>query len=209
MPVRDTQSLPAFLDGLSGAFPFGIPNLDTAGRQSILLHLPIKYDAITWTKAYFEQCVALYVQERAYSTSQLIYGCFSAEPMGLRDFIDNVLGHVYSTLDHGEEASLHFHEVSLLFFTIGTALAFERYNTTGESQTPAELSRRYHALGRAAFSLEPLGRRNTVWTVTSLIMFVNSTMLIDWEASAHRWSIVGLAAQVAHSVSLSAQCRLQ
>ena len=108
---------------------------------------------------------------------------------------------VYESVKQGDGDHLHFHEVSLLFFVLACGVVLERYQNS-EGFEAQGLHLRYYHIGKAAFSIEPLGTRNTVWTVASLIMHSHYSVSADWESSAYRWFILGLAIQVSHSVSI-------
>lgn len=110
--------------------------------------------------------------------------------------MNTVICPIYGTSDNGSVSfdSIHSHHIAVFFVVLASGVYY--------AQHPQALveSQQYHALARAALSIDPMMREATCATVQALFMIMRFVYISDRTSSEERWLLSGLVARVSQIV---------
>ena len=118
------------------------------------------------------------------------------DPIPRPDFESLILEPLYQSEDQLTLGSIHSHRLSIFFILMATGLL------TDHQPAVRTRSEQYHALARAAFSVDSIVREATCDSVQAVFMMIYYGYLVDRSSTEIRWILSGLAARLAQMVSL-------
>ncbi|KAI0048106.1 hypothetical protein FA95DRAFT_1595332 [Auriscalpium vulgare] len=135
-------------------------------------------------------------RERAIQLVDLYYVnlAWIKDPIPRGDFNRVILEPVYQSVDiHACLSTLHAHSVSVFFMVLALGSLFDPYTLAAEQ---------YHALGRAAFVLEPIVRGATCASSQALLLMLHFLYNTDRSGTERAWVLMGVTAKVAQMIGL-------
>jgi hypothetical protein len=169
--------LPFEIIDLCNAYPFGL-----RGSQ--------------YTKFLFLPFLPPY--ERALELMELYYGnvAWMFDPIVRDDFMTNILTPLYGHTRSPNVNNIHSHRLSVFFIMLASGVLYE------ESSSSGVLAEQYHALSRAALSIDPIYQDATCATVQALFMTFGHIYQSDRTNNEGRWLLMGLVVRVAQLIGL-------
>ena len=117
------------------------------------------------------------------------------DPIVVEDFIRTIVDPIYGTLGFASLHTLHPHRLSVFFILLATGMLCHH------DPSSAVLAERYHALARAALSLESILAEATCAAVQALFMMFRYIYASDRTSNEARWILTGLCCRLAQTVS--------
>ncbi|KAG2157850.1 uncharacterized protein EDB93DRAFT_1078285 [Suillus bovinus] len=169
--------LPFEIIDLCNAYPFGL-------RDS------------QYTKFLFLPFLPSY--ERALHLMELYYRnvAWMFDPIVRDDFMTNILSPLYGHTGSPNVDNIHSHRLSVFFIVLASGSLYE------QSSSSKVLAEQYHALSRAALSLDPIYQDATCATVQALFMTFGHIYQSDRANNECRWLLLGVVARVAQLIGL-------
>ncbi|KZP10749.1 hypothetical protein FIBSPDRAFT_199814 [Athelia psychrophila] len=146
-----------------------------------------------FNKSYFNEYLP--TREHAIALIDRYYVHFCLwEPIRQQDFFENILSPIYTSAARPSAESVHAHQLSLFFILLASAGIHDK--------NPSSVFQRqqYHALARAAFSLEPIAREVTTASTQALFIIIWYLHLSDANSIEERWLLGGVCAKTAQTV---------
>ncbi|TFK17318.1 hypothetical protein FA15DRAFT_337891, partial [Coprinopsis marcescibilis] len=173
---RHPPDLPPDIIDLLHAFPFGIRDRHYS-RGAFQHYIPGRDRAAYLSNLYFIHIGWMY------------------EPISRADFTASILDVIYV---NGERRldSIHSHKLSVFFIILANGAVFDDDHNVGS------ISRTYHALSRAAFSLDSIYEEATCATVQAMFLIVRFLYNADRDRNEERWLLTGLNCRLAHMIGL-------
>ncbi|KAG1741151.1 hypothetical protein EDB19DRAFT_739063 [Suillus lakei] len=137
-------------------------------------------------------------RERALQLMELYYRnvAWMFDPIVRDDFMTNILTPLYGHTGSPNINSIHSHRLSVFFIVLASGVLYE------QSQSSGVLAEQYHALSRAALSLDPIYQDATCATVQALFMAFGYIYQSDRTNNEGRWLLMGVVARVAQLIGL-------
>jgi hypothetical protein len=108
----------------------------------------------------------------------------------------NILTPLYGHTGSPNINNIHSHRLSVFFILMASAVLYEHSSSSGV------IAEQYHALSRAALSLDPIYQDATCATVQALFLTVRYNYQSDCMDNESRWLLMGVVARVAQLVSI-------
>ncbi|KAG0709249.1 fungal-specific transcription factor domain-containing protein [Suillus ampliporus] len=169
--------LPFEIIDLCNAYPFGLRDSQYT-KFLFLPFLPPRERALQLTELYYQNVAWL------------------NDPIIRDDFMTNILTPLYGHTGSPNIDSIHSHRLSVFFILLASGVLYD------ESPSSAVLAEQYHALSRAALSLDPIHQDATCATVQALVMTFTHIYHSDRTNNEARWLLMGVAARVAQLIGL-------
>ncbi|KAF8892108.1 hypothetical protein BD779DRAFT_1437104 [Infundibulicybe gibba] len=169
--------LPSEIIDLMNAFPFGLKDCPYS-KMLFVPYLPHRDRAMELADLY-------------YTTAAWMY-----DPIVREDFV-SILDTIYGNSGYANLDNIHGHRLSAFFIVLANGIL---YDTHPSSPT---ISEQYHALARAAMSLDSMLNEATCATVQALFMMFRFIYNSDRSSNEERWLLTGMCARVAQSVPTS------
>lgn len=112
-----------------------------------------------------------------------------------QDFVTTIMDPIYGTTGYTSLDTLHSHRLAVFFIIMATGCLFELHPAA------SMIADQYHALARAALSLDSLLQEVTCATVQTLFMVVRFIYSSDRTSNEERWILTGLCARIGQTVS--------
>ncbi|KAG1769517.1 hypothetical protein EV702DRAFT_1140943 [Suillus placidus] len=169
--------LPFEIIDLCNAYPFGLRD----SQYTKFLFLPF-----------------LPPRERALQLMELYYGnvAWMFDPIVRDDFMTNILTPLYGHTGSPNVNNIHSHRLSVFFILLASGVLYEQSPSSGV------LAEQYHALSRAALSLDPIYQDATCATVQALFMAFGHIYQSDRTNNDSRWLLMGVVARLAQLIGL-------
>lgn len=107
----------------------------------------------------------------------------------------NILTPLYGHTGSPNINNIHSHRLSVFFILLASGALYEQSSSSGV------MAEQYHALSRAALSLDPIHQDATCATVQALFMATRHIYLTDCANNEGRWLLMGVVGRVAQLVS--------
>ncbi|KAG2344031.1 hypothetical protein BDR05DRAFT_1019117 [Suillus weaverae] len=169
--------LPFEIIDLCNAYPFGLRD----SQYTKFLFLPF-----------------LPSRERALQLMELYYRnvAWMFDPIVRDDFVTNILTPLYGHTGSPNVNNIHSHRLSVFFILLASGVLYEQSPSSGV------LAEQYHALSRAALSLDPIYQDATCATVQALFMAFGYIYQSDRANNNSRWLLMGVVARLAQLVNI-------
>ena len=118
------------------------------------------------------------------------------DPIIEQDFTTTILDLIYGTTGFPGLDTLHSHRLSVFFILLANGMVFDSHPSS------PNLGRQYHALARAALSLDSILLEATCATVQALFLMFRFIYNADRSCNEERWLLTGLSARLSQTVSL-------
>jgi hypothetical protein len=119
------------------------------------------------------------------------------DPIGVQDFIKTIVDHIYGPSGSANLHTLHPHRLSVFFIILATGVLYD------DDKLSSILAERYHALARAALSLESILVEASCAAVQALFMIVRYIDASNRTCNETRWMLSGLCCRLSQTVSTS------
>jgi hypothetical protein len=119
------------------------------------------------------------------------------DPIVRDDFVTNVLTPLYGHTGSPNVNNIHSHRLSVFFIVLASGVLYEQSTSSGV------IAEQYHALSRAALSLDPIYQDATCATVQALFMAFGHIYQSDRTNNEGRWLLMGVVVRVAQLVSIA------
>jgi len=116
------------------------------------------------------------------------------DPIVADDFIENIVKPIYSVSGYANLNAIHPHRISVFFILLATGALYDNHPSS------TVVAEQYHALSRAAFSLESILSEATLAAVQALFMMIRYIYASDRTSSETRWLLTGLCCRIAQTV---------
>ncbi|KAH7923981.1 hypothetical protein BV22DRAFT_1167136 [Leucogyrophana mollusca] len=167
--------LPFEVIDLCNAFPFGLKDCPY-GKYQFLAFIPTHERALRLADLYYENFAWMY------------------DPITRPDFVNTIINPIYGNTGIATLDSIHSHRLSVFFILLASGALYD--NTT----SAAVIAEQYHALSRAALSLDSILQEATCATVQALFMSIRYIYQSDRTNNEGRWLLMGVCARVAQIV---------
>jgi hypothetical protein len=117
------------------------------------------------------------------------------DPISGSDMMANIMNPIYGSTGDANIDTLHPHRLSVFFILLATGVLYENHPTS------LILAEQYHALARAALSLEPIVNEATCAAVQALFMMIWYIYSSDRSNNETRWLLAGVCCRMAQAVS--------
>lgn len=108
--------------------------------------------------------------------------------------MNNIISPIYGTTGVASLDTVHCHRLGVFFITMASGVWFDSHPSS------TILAHQYHALARAAVSLEPVLQEGTCATVQALFMVLRFIYTTDRSGGEERWILGGLCTRIAQIV---------
>lgn len=137
-------------------------------------------------------------RERALQLMELYYrnAAWMFDPIVREDFVTNVLTPLYGHTGSANVNNIHSHRLSVFFIVLASGVLYEQSASSGV------IAEQYHALSRAALSLDPIYQDATCATVQALFMAFGHIYQSDRTNNEGRWLLMGVVVRVAQLIGL-------
>lgn len=115
-------------------------------------------------------------------------------PIVQQDFVANVLEPIYDASGYAKLDTLHSHHIAVFFIMMANGIVYDSHPSA------VVISGQYHALARAALSLDSLLQEVTCATVQALYMIVRFMYVQDRASNEERWILSGLCSRLCQTV---------
>ncbi|KAG1876498.1 hypothetical protein DFJ58DRAFT_178328 [Suillus subalutaceus] len=169
--------LPFEIIDLCNAYPFGLRDSQYT-KFLFLPFLPSRERAL--------QLMELYYRNVAWMFDAIVRD----------DFMTNILTPLYGHTGSPNVNNIHSHRLSVFFIVLASGVLYEQSLSSGV------LAEQYHALSRAALSIDPIYQDATCATVQALFMTFGHIYQSDRTNNEGRWLLMGVVARVAQLIGL-------
>ncbi|OAX39813.1 hypothetical protein K503DRAFT_54027 [Rhizopogon vinicolor AM-OR11-026] len=169
--------LPFEIIDLCSAYPFGLRDSQYT-KYLFLPFLPPRERALQLTELYYQNVA------------------WMSDPIIRDDFMTNILTPLYGHTGSPNINSVHSHRLSVFFILLASGVLYEHSPSSGV------IAEQYHALSRAALSLDPIYQDATCATVQALFITVRYIYQTDCTNNESRWLLMGVVARVAQLIGL-------
>ncbi|TFK32802.1 fungal-specific transcription factor domain-containing protein [Crucibulum laeve] len=169
--------LPQEIINLLNAFPFGLKD-NPYSRFLFIPYLPTRERAMELTELYYINVAWMY------------------DPIIHQDFVNTILDPIYGTTGYANLNTLHSHRLALFFILLANGVLYD----THPSAVP--MAKQFHALARAALSLDSILVEATCATVQALFLMFRFIYNSDRSSNEERWLLTGLCARLAQTIGL-------
>ncbi|KAG2145129.1 hypothetical protein DEU56DRAFT_194357 [Suillus clintonianus] len=169
--------LPFEIIDLCNAYPFGLKDSQYT-KFLFLPFLPPRERALQLTDIYYRNVAWMF------------------DPIVRDDFMTNILTPLYGHTGSPNINSIHSHRLSVFFILLASGVLYEQSSASGV------LAEQYHALSRAALSLDPIYQDATCATVQALFMAFGHIYQSDRTNNEGRWLLMGVVARVVQLIGL-------
>lgn len=137
-------------------------------------------------------------RERALQLMELYYrnAAWMFDPIVRDDFVTNILTPLYGHTGSPNVNNIHSHRLSVFFIVLASGVLYEQSTSSGV------IAEQYHALSRAALSLDPIYQDATCATVQALFMAFGHIYQSDRTNNEGRWLLMGVVVRVAQLIGL-------
>lgn len=137
-------------------------------------------------------------RERALQLMELYYrnAAWMFDPIVRDDFVTNILTPLYGHTGSPNVNNIHSHRLSVFFIVLASGVLYEQSASSGV------IAEQYHALSRAALSLDPIYQDATCATVQALFMAFGHIYQSDRTNNEGRWLLMGVVVRVAQLIGL-------
>ncbi|KAF9005897.1 fungal-specific transcription factor domain-containing protein [Cyathus striatus] len=169
--------LPPEVVDLMNAFPFGLKDCP-------------------YTKLVFMQYLP--TRERALEIAALYYTnvAWQYDPVTHQDFMTAIMEPIYGNSGYANVDSVHSHRLAVFFILLANGVLYDR------DHSAHDLAKQYHALSRAALSLDSVLVEATCATVQALFLMFRFIYNSDRSSNEERWLLTGLSARLAQTIGL-------
>ncbi|KAJ8586898.1 hypothetical protein M405DRAFT_874860 [Rhizopogon salebrosus TDB-379] len=164
--------LPFEIIDLCNAYPFGLRDSQYT-KYLFLPFLPPRERALQLTDLYYQNVAWMF------------------DPIIRDDFMTNILTPLYGHTGSPNINNIHSHRLSVFFILLASGALYEQSSSSGV------MAEQYHALSRAALSLDPIHQDATCATVQALFMATRHIYLTDCANNEGRWLLMGVVGRVA------------
>lgn len=105
-----------------------------------------------------------------------------------------IISPIYGTTGLANPIALHSHRLSVFYGILATGVVYDTHPAA------ALFQEQYHALARAALSLDPIWQEATSATVQALFVLMRYTYTVDRTSNEYRWLLGGLCTRVGQMV---------
>ncbi|KIK47381.1 hypothetical protein CY34DRAFT_73944 [Suillus luteus UH-Slu-Lm8-n1] len=135
-------------------------------------------------------------RERALQLMELYYrnAAWMFDPIVRDDFVTNILTPLYGHTGSPNVNNIHSHRLSVFFIVLASGVLYEQSTSSGV------IAEQYHALSRAALSLDPIYQDATCATVQALFMAFGHIYQSDRTNNEGRWLLMGVVVRVAQLI---------
>jgi hypothetical protein len=119
------------------------------------------------------------------------------DPIVRNDFMNTLVSPIYGTTGYVTVDTIHSHKLSVFFITMACGVLYDSHPSA------STLAQQYHALSRAALSVDSIVHEANCATVQALFMIIRFIYISD-PRGEERWLLGGLCVKVAQVV-----CRQQ
>lgn len=176
-PYHHPPDLPQPIQELLHAFPFGIR--DCHYQKDIFIpFLPSRDHALHLSNLYFANIGWMY------------------EPISRMDYETATFNFIYGPNGEIRLDQIHPHLLSVFFIVIANGAIFDR------SANAEVASRTFHALARAALSMDSILQGSNCATIQAMFLIVRFIYNADRDRNEERWLITGLNCRLAHMIGL-------
>ncbi|OJA10707.1 hypothetical protein AZE42_01058 [Rhizopogon vesiculosus] len=169
--------LPFEMIDLCNAYPFGLRDSQYT-KYLFLPFLPPRERALYLIELYYQNVAWMF------------------DPIIRDDFMANILTPLYGHTGSPNINNVHSHRLSVFFILLASGVVYEHSPSSGV------IAEQYHALSRAALSLDPIYQDATCATVQALFMTVRYIYQTDCTNNESRWLLMGVVARVAQLIGL-------
>ncbi|KAH7914825.1 fungal-specific transcription factor domain-containing protein [Hygrophoropsis aurantiaca] len=169
--------LPFEIIDLCNAFPFGLKDCPY-GKYHFLPFIPDRGRALRLVDLYYENFAWMY------------------NPIVRSDFYNTVINPIYGTTGIANLDNIHSHRLSVFFILLASGSLYDN------AASATIIAEQYHALSRAALSLDSILQEATCATVQALFMCIRYIYQSDRTNNEGRWLLMGVCARVAQIIGL-------
>ncbi|KAF5383832.1 hypothetical protein D9615_003679 [Tricholomella constricta] len=174
---RAPIDLPDEILTLMHAFPFGFK--DCPYNKSIFIrYLPSKQRAVELACIYYDSVAWMY------------------DPISSEDFSASILAPIYGSDGYPSTDALHSHRLAVFFMILANGNLYDSHPSA------VAVAEQYHALARAALSLDSVLVEVTCATVQALFLVFRFSYNASKAEKEERWLLTGLATRVAQTIGL-------
>ncbi|KIK09061.1 hypothetical protein K443DRAFT_672096 [Laccaria amethystina LaAM-08-1] len=169
--------LPREILDLMNAFPFGLKDCPHS-KNVFIQYIPSRDRAQELASLYYTNIAWMY------------------DPIIEQDFTTTILDLIYGTTGFPSLDTLHSHRLSVFFILLANGMVFDSHPSS------PNLGRQYHALARAALSLDSILLEATCATVQALFLMFRFIYNADRSCNEERWLLTGLSARLSQTIGL-------
>ncbi|CAA7267393.1 unnamed protein product [Cyclocybe aegerita] len=160
---------------LVDAFPFGLKE-HRYNKELFRPYIPPRSTAMEFVNLYYSDAAWMY------------------DPIILQEFTTAILDPMYGSGNVPSVEGIHPHELAVFFIILATGLL----SHPGSSM----LSGKYHALSRAALSLEPIAVEATCSAIQAIFLTFRYLYNADRSYNEERWLLTGVCVRLAQALGL-------